>query len=80
MPTECPIKNAIKSHNSSEFIDTGRHLVDTLRRFEDLYLYYNIPKDQMSNLMNKLGEFNSAIKTTKENSKRVYFKKEPDFI
>ncbi len=71
-------KNAVRSHHSSEFIDTGRNLIDVLKMFEDLYLYYNISTEDMNGLKNHLSDFSSEIKKIKEKSERLYFKKEPD--
>lgn len=73
-------KNAIKSHHSSEFVDTGRKLVDVLKKFEDLYLYYNISSENISGLMEKLTELENHIKDVKDGSERLYFKKDPDHL
>lgn len=73
-------KNAIKSHNSSEFVDTGREIVDVLKCFEDLYLYYNVASDDLASLMSKIEGFKSEIRRVKDQSQRLYFEKEPDHL
>ncbi|MBN2795150.1 MAG: hypothetical protein JXR88_07075 [Clostridia bacterium] len=71
-------KNAIKSHHSSEFVDAGRMLIEVLKKFEDLYLYYNISTEHMNEMMNQLNKFAEQIKQVKSESERLYFKKEPE--
>lgn len=71
-------KNAIKSHQAGKFVDTSRSLIEVLKKFEDLYLYYNISQDNMETLMAKLKEFENEIFTVKEASERLYFKKDPE--
>lgn len=71
-------KNAIKSHNASTFIDIARQFNLTLKKFEDLFLYYNISAENISEALNKLNSLNSEMDKMKEESERIYFKKEPD--
>lgn len=71
-------KNALKSHHAGEFVDTGRALITVLKKFEDLYLYYNIPTESMNCLMGKLKEFETEITNVKITAERLYFKKDPD--
>lgn len=71
-------KNAIRSHHSSEFVDTGRLLIEVLKKFEDLYLYYNISTDNMQAMMEQLKEFKGQLGKVKAESERLYFKKDPD--
>lgn len=71
-------KNAIKSHQSGEFIDCGRKIINVTKKFEDLYLYYNISHDNMDKLLTKLIEFENVIKEIRDDSKRLYFKKDPE--
>lgn len=73
-------KNAVKSHHSSEFIDTGRLLVGVLKKFEDLYLYYNISTEDVTKLVEHLKTFEKEVAEVKDNSKRLYFKKEPEHL
>jgi hypothetical protein len=71
-------KNAIKSHHSPEFVDSGRAFVNVLKKFEDLYLYYNISTEDMEVMTEKIKDIELFISNVKKESKRVYFKKEPD--
>jgi len=71
-------KNAIRSHHSGEFVDSGRCMVDVLKKFEDLFLYYNISSDNMNLLSDKMHELDKIISQVKSDSKRLFFKKEPD--
>lgn len=73
-------KDAIKSHNAADFIDTGRNIMKTLRKFEDLYLYYNVPKEEMAEMIETLNKFDKKIDEVKSKAKRIYFKKDPDNI
>lgn len=71
-------RNAVRSHHSVEFIETGMALTNVLKKFEDLYLYYNISSENIQCLMGKLQEFEGEIKSVKEKSDRLYFKKDPE--
>lgn len=71
-------KNAIKSHNASTFIDIARQLNFTLKKFEDLFLYYNVSAENVAETLTKLNELSTEIDRMKEQSERIYFKKEPD--
>lgn len=71
-------KNAAISHHSGEFVDTGRKLTKVLKKFEDLFLYYNISTENMELLIEKLKDFDDELDKVKDKSKRLYFKKNPD--
>lgn len=71
-------KSAIKSHNVNAFIDISRTLHDTLRRFEDLFLYYNVPHEEVEIIIKKLQEIDDEIIKTKDTADRLYFRKEPE--
>jgi hypothetical protein len=71
-------KNAIKSHNIESFININRKLTQTIKRFEDLFLYFNVPAEETDIIYAKLQEIDLEIEKTKQNSKRLYFKKEPE--
>lgn len=71
-------KDALKSQNIEDFINIGKDLNVSIRKFEDLFLYYNVPKENIQNIRQKLSELNKEIEISKNISKRVYFKKEPD--
>lgn len=71
-------KNAIKSHNINEFIDISRRMNQTIRKFEDLFLYYNVPAEETEIILQKLNEINAEIEKTTHIANRIYFKKNPD--
>lgn len=71
-------KNAIKSHNIQSFIDINRRLHQSIKRFEDLFLYYNVPQEECDKLIALLDEIDRELLDSKETSNRIYFKKEPD--
>lgn len=71
-------RQASKSHNMPKFIQLGQMFNDTAKRFEDLFLYYNVPEETVDALIAALESANQAIGDCKENAKRLYFKKDPD--
>ncbi|MBN2260076.1 MAG: ROK family protein [Clostridiales bacterium] len=71
-------QNALKSHNINSFIDINQKLNKTIRKFEDLFLYYNVSEEKTSKIYNMLKEINEEIDSAKADSKRLYFKKEPE--
>jgi hypothetical protein len=50
----------------------------TLRKFEDLFLYYNVPSEEVDIIKARLDEINQEITKTKASAERVYFKKNPE--
>lgn len=73
-------KSAINSKNIDAFVSISTELNTTIKQFEDLFLYYNVPKIETQIIMGKISEIQKEIKHTKENSERIYFSKEPDNI
>lgn len=71
-------KNAICSHNINEFVDISRHLSLHLKKFEDLFLYYNIPSDELKTIIEHLEKIDEDIERIKEKSERLCFVKEPE--
>ena len=71
-------RNAANSHHVQEFIKTSETINNIQKKFEDLYLYYNISTECMEDLVRKLDEFDKAIDNTKDSCERLYFKKEPE--
>ncbi len=71
-------KNAIKSHNIESFININRKMTQTIKQFEDLFLYYNVPAEENTIIFAKLQEIENEIQKTKDASQRIYFRKEPD--
>lgn len=73
-------KNASNSKNIDEFININSELNKTIKQFEDLFLYYNVPKFEADIILDKILEIQEQIKETKNTSDRLYFKKNPDNI
>lgn len=71
-------KNAVKSKNIENFTKINNELVETVKKFEDLFLYYNVPGDEVELIMSKIREIKDEIQKTKENAARVFFDKEPE--
>ncbi|WP_243109413.1 hypothetical protein [Anaerophilus nitritogenes] len=74
------MKNAKRSKKFDKFIDINKTLNEIAQNFEDLYLYYNVSGVQAKKFDEKIEELKKLIKETKDQSKRVYFEKEPDSI
>ncbi len=73
-------KNAIKSHNIDQFISVSRRLERVFHQFEDLFLYYNVPEDEMKRLEEEVAVFEKDIAGVKEKAQRVFHEKEPEFL
>ncbi len=71
-------KNAAKSHNIDAFIEIIRKLHSLLNKFEDLFLYYNVPEEENNIISAKLDEVEGEIEKTKQVAERLYYKKDPD--
>ncbi len=70
-------KNAMKSSHFGQFIEVDRHIAETVRTFEDLYLYYNIEDDALAIISNEVQRLKEQIFAIKNASERVYFESEP---
>ncbi|MDF2521020.1 MAG: hypothetical protein K0R84_1648 [Clostridia bacterium] len=73
-------KNAVKSRNIDSFVGINKELNYTIKKFEDLFLYYNVPSLETEKIMNKIKEINDIIINTKETSERLFFEKEPEHL
>jgi SNF2 family DNA or RNA helicase len=73
-------QNAMLSKNFSKFIEIDYNIAKLVRLFEDLYLYYNIKKDDLGVLDTEIHTLLDIIRRIKTDSERVYFKKEPDVL
>lgn len=71
-------KQAAKSHNMQKFIKLGNMFHATAKRFEDLFLYYNVPESTINELLQEIEHANDVIDRCKATAERLYFKKEPD--
>ncbi|GAU79745.1 hypothetical protein [Fusibacter sp. 3D3] len=73
-------RNAMHSSNFEQFIEIDNHLSKLVRLFEDLYLYYNINKDDLCKLDQSVDVILDNIKEIMKHSDRVYTKKDPDVL
>lgn len=71
-------RQATHSHNMMKFIRLGNLFHETAKRFEDLFLYYNVPEETIDQLFKEIEKANKLIDECKSESPRVYFKKNPD--
>lgn len=71
-------KNAVKSKNIERFAKINKEFNNTIKKFEDLFLYYNVPSLKAEDIMQKIEEIQDIIAKTKETSERVFFEKEPE--
>jgi len=69
---------AKESHNMQEFIDVNLKLYNTMKSFEDLFLYYNVPKELMDDIDQAMDDIQAKINDSDKKCKRIYFEKEPD--
>lgn len=73
-------RNAMLSSNFDQFIEIDDHLTKLVRLFEDLYLYYNISKDDLAKLDQDVNCVYDSIKDIMARSVRVYTKKDPEVL
>lgn len=72
--------NAVKSRNIEGFIKVNTALNKTIKEFEDLFLYYNVPQIETEIIMKKIDEIHEEIIKTRNGSERVFFEKDPDSL
>ncbi len=70
-------KNAMQSSHFEQFIEIDRRISETVRTFEDLYLYYNIDEVSLAKLSAEVEHLQNEIFAIKECSERVYFASNP---
>ncbi|MBM7562269.1 hypothetical protein [Fusibacter tunisiensis] len=73
-------RNAMNSSNFKQFIEIDNHLTKLVRLFEDLYLYYNISKEDLKVLDGSVDCVLESIKDIMRHSDRVYTKKDPEVL
>lgn len=73
-------RNAVNSSHVEDFILISNKLHETIKKFEDLFLYYNVPTEQVALLLKDVEEMNDTIQETKSKSVRVYTKKDPETL
>ncbi len=73
-------ESAVKSDNIKTFIDINRKLHLIMEKYEDLFLYYNVPTEENKLILDKLNEIDAEIEKTKQTATRVYHGKDPDTL
>lgn len=73
-------KNAMNSKNFNDFIEVDKSLTKLVRYFEDLFLYYNVSKDDINTVQKEVNHLLEKIVDIKEKSQRIYHKKDPDVL
>jgi hypothetical protein len=71
-------RNAVKSKNIESFVNINKGLIDIIKKFEDLFLYYNVPVSEVGLITSKINEIQEEIAKTKSTAERVFFEKEPE--
>jgi len=70
--------DAMKSKNIDEFIEITTEINIIQKKFEDLFLYYNISKEKTDKMKEHIFKIDEIINEIQKESKRVNFLKEPD--
>jgi len=73
-------KNAMNSKNFDLYIEIIKSLCNSVRKFEDLFLYYNVNRDELETIRAEVEKIKDVIEFAVEHDKRVYYKKEPDTL
>ncbi len=73
-------RNAMNSSNFENFIEVDQHISKLVRLFEDLYLYYNVSKEDIDLVSHEIDKVLDIINVVQEKSPRVYFEKDPDVL
>jgi ribosomal protein S6 len=71
-------KNAIQSKNIENFVEINQMLHNSIKKFEDLFLYYNVPTLDMKEMREMIEKVDGLIELMKDDSVRICFDKEPD--
>jgi len=72
--------NAVKSHNINKFVEVNKNLHHTIKSFEDLFLYYNIPHELIKKIDTSITEIQTLIDNSSTECNRVFFDKEPETL
>lgn len=71
-------KNIDDREKLVDYIRVSNHLNKVIARYEDLFLYYDIDKENLDNIKESIEMLEDKIRSTKEKCKRIYYKKDPD--
>ncbi len=73
-------KMANKSHHIDEFIDINLRITKIIKKFEDMFLYYDLKPEYIDEIYRRLDLVDQKLDDTLSHSERVYFKKDPNNI
>lgn len=73
-------KNAKHSKNFNDFIEVDKEISNAVRAFEDLFLYYNISKEDTVLLKDEITKVKTMLKDIKSRSKRVFYEKDSQIL
>lgn len=65
------LNNAANSHNFDDFIDFIIKLSESVKAFDDLFLYYNISKEDIQSLYAIINNINLLFSKIKEHSGKI---------
>lgn len=65
------------SHVFNLFVKINQDLHNAAHRFEDLFLYYNVPHEYLDAILAKSAELQALINEAKTKAQRIYTKKDP---
>lgn len=71
-------QNAAQSSHFDEFIAIDTAISDTVARFEDLFLYYNLEQENIDLLHQEIKRINDLLIEIKNRSERIFYKKDPN--
>lgn len=71
-------KNAKRSNNFGDFIEIDKEILSAVNIFEDLYLYYNLSKEDALSVKEKIIDFKQSLIEISKKSERVFKEKEPE--
>lgn len=71
-------KNAMQSKNFKKFIEVDTQISNTVRAFEDLFLYYNISREDTEIIKDEINKVNDMLVEVRNRSERVFYEKDPE--
>jgi hypothetical protein len=69
--------SAIEHYEIEDYVCINKKLNETMKKFEDLFLYYRVNKEKCSDILKKINAINDEIKDIQKSSERIFFEKEP---
>jgi hypothetical protein len=70
-------KKALEDRPLEKFIEINLAMNEAMRKFEDLFLYYNIEAEKCMPILERIKDIKEDILELKETSERIFFDKEP---